>query len=160
MNFSSRSLKSILFFFFPALLEINGSFQSHVSMKPPMLVLWDLHTQRVPSAFIPGRVRRRRAGAGQQDSLLCRQIAGAFDMQKTLFSAVAPEMKGKCKISNNQNLEKTILPSEKGVGGMVLIHIFETVSSSPKRPAFIFPPCFSVILREGIKRKKKKIPRP
>lgn len=65
-------------------------------------------------------------------------------------------MKGKCKISNNQNLEKTILPSEKGVGGMVLIHIFETVSSSPKRPAFIFPPCFSVILREGIKRKKKK----
>jgi len=73
-----------------------------------------------------------------------------------LFSAVAPEMKGKCKISNNQNLEKTILPSEKGVGGMVLIHIFETVSSSPKRPAFIFLPCFYVIFEST----DKKIPRP
>lgn len=47
------------------------------------------------------------------------------------------DIKGKCKISNNQNLKKTILSLEKGVGGIVLIHIFETVSSSPKRPAFI-----------------------
>lgn len=116
MNFSSRSLKSILFFFFPALLEINGSFQSHVSMKPPMLVLWDLHTQRVPSAFIPGRVRRRRAGAGQQDSLLCRQIAGAFDMQKHCFQLWLQKWKGSARYQTIRTWRKLFCPQKREWG--------------------------------------------